>query len=113
MEREKQLPILALNNEIGIEMTVESKIRRVREEQKISQFAIAYAVGISQAAYSKIERGETEIKVSQIYKIASFLNVSVYELLPPSVASEIMGDYLLAPLVHQLRLWWYKRRLKR
>lgn len=71
METEKQLPTLALNNKIGIEMTVESKIRRVREEQKISQFAIAYAVGISQAAYSKIERGETEIKVSQIYEIAS------------------------------------------
>lgn len=93
-------------------MTVESKIRKVREEQKISQFAIAYAVGISQPAYSKIERGETEIKVSQIYKIAGFLNVSVYELLPPSVTSEILGDYLLAPLVHKIRIWWYSRRLK-
>lgn len=94
-------------------MTVESKIRSAREEQRISQFAIAFAIGISQAAYSKIERGETEIKVSQIYGIAAFLNVSVHDLLPPSIMSDVMGDYLLAPLVHKVRLWWYKARLRK
>ncbi|WP_028297774.1 helix-turn-helix domain-containing protein [Olivibacter sitiensis] len=86
-------------------------IRRKREDLRISQQAVAYALDISQAAYSKIERGETEVKVKHLYRIAAYLNLSVYELLPPSMASEVMGDYLLAPLVHRVREWWYQRSL--
>lgn len=35
-----------------------------------------------------------------------------YELLPPSVANEIMGDCLLAPLIHKIGTWWYKKEIK-
>ncbi|RQO65992.1 XRE family transcriptional regulator [Pedobacter sp. KBW06] len=75
-------------------------IRDIRESKKISQYAVAYSMGISQAAYSKIERGKTEAKASHLYLIADILNVSIYELLPPSSTNNgIDGrDYLLKSL---------------
>ncbi|SFB93852.1 Helix-turn-helix [Parapedobacter composti] len=57
-------------------------IRAKREELEISQQAVAFALGMSQPAYSKIERGETEVKASQLYKIAAYLSLSIYDLLP-------------------------------
>lgn len=94
-------------------------IRDIRETKKISQYAVAYSMGISQAAYSKIERGETEIKLSHLYLIAGILEVSIYDLLPPSLASSAIdgNDYLLKPIIIYLKKYWYamvaKRRLKR
>lgn len=93
-------------------LTIGEHIRSKREERKVSQFAVAFSLDISQAAYSKIERGETEIKVSQLYKIAQFLNISVYELMPAAMASDVFGDYLLAPIVHKILTWWYKKSAK-
>lgn len=79
-------------------------IRQKREEKKISQYAVAYCIGMSQAAYSKIERGETQVKVNHIYMIAEVLNVSVYDLLPPSLENAAAGsDYLLKPIVDYLQ----------
>lgn len=86
-------------------------IRAKREELDISQQAVAFALGVSQPAYSKIERGETEVKASQLYKIAAYFGVSIYELLPEAMASDVMGDYLLAPIVHRVRQWWYNRKM--
>lgn len=94
-------------------------IRETREAKKISQYAVAYSMGISQAAYSKIERGETEAKASHLYLIAGILNVSIYDLLPPSLTnSAISGrDYLLKPIVIKLKQYWYgniaRRRMRK
>lgn len=97
--------------------SIGENIREIRESKKISQYAVAYSMDMSQAAYSKIERGETEVKASHLYKLAAILNVSVYELLPPSVASSFDGnDYLLKPVVQRIKRMLYgavvKRRLK-
>lgn len=88
-------------------------IREKREALGIAQNAVAYALNISQPAYSKIERGETEVKASQLYKIAAYMGLSVYELLPEALASDVMGDYLLAPVVHRFRQWWFGRAVKK
>lgn len=90
-------------------------IRNIRESKKISQYAVAYAIDMSQAAYSKIERGETEIKARHLYLIAGVLEISVYELLPPSMASSTFNskDYLLKPLVVKLKSLWFTYRAKR
>ncbi|MCX2584648.1 helix-turn-helix domain-containing protein [Pedobacter sp. MR22-3] len=91
-------------------------IRNIREAKKISQYAVAYTIGISQAAYSKIERGETEMKASHLYMIAKVLDTSIYDLLPPSLASSMFGthEYLLAPIVSKVKgLWyWYKAKMR-
>lgn len=91
------------------------KIREIRERKKISQYAVAYAIDMSQAAYSKIERGETEVKVSHLYSIAACLDVSVYELLPPSMASHAFDgkEYLLKPLMVKLKSIWYAWQVRR
>ncbi|WP_033563762.1 helix-turn-helix domain-containing protein [Sphingobacterium sp. SYP-B4668] len=81
-------------------MEIGEHIRIKRENLKISQEAVAYKLDMSQAAYSKIERGETKVKVDQIYKIAEFFGVSVYELLPPSLASDVTQESIFG-------LLWY------
>jgi transcriptional regulator with XRE-family HTH domain len=47
----------------------------------IPQLELADLLNISQRAYSKIESGETEIKLKRLQKIATFLNVTISELL--------------------------------
>lgn len=74
------------------EVNLGDHIRKKREELRISQEAVAYELEMSQAAYSKIERNETKMKVEQVYKIASYFGISIYELLPPSLASDITNE---------------------
>ncbi|SOD19885.1 helix-turn-helix domain-containing protein [Pedobacter xixiisoli] len=98
--------------------SIGENIRIIRESKRISQYAVAYSMDISQAAYSKIERGETEVKASHLYKLAAILGVSIYDLLPPSLASSFDGeDYLLKPIVQWLKKYYYasveKRRFKK
>ena len=75
-----------------------------REEAKVSQEAIAFKLGISQAAYSKIERGDTKIKVDQLYSIADYLDISIYEILPPSLASDISNNSLLGIAINTAKI---------
>lgn len=94
-------------------MRIGDIIREKRESLKISQEAVAYSLEISQAAYSKIERNETKVKVEQIYRIADCLGISVYEILPPTLASDITHENIFSLAYFQLiRLWKYLFRKK-
>lgn len=83
-------------------------IRKKREELKVSQEAVAFALNMSQAAYSKIERNESKLKVVQVYVIAEYLGVSIYELLPPSLASDVTGENIFGLAWSYLKLLYYK-----
>lgn len=83
-------------------------IREKREGLKVSQEAVAFALDMSQAAYSKIERNETQIKVAQVYKIAEYLGLNIYELLPPSIASDITGENIFGLVWQYVKLFFKK-----
>lgn len=86
-------------------------IRQKRENLKLSQEAVAFFLDMSQAAYSKIERNETKVKVDQVYKIAEYFGVSIYELLPPSLANDISGENIFSLMYHYLILGLKKMKL--
>lgn len=92
-----------------------NKIRVLRERKKISQFEIAFALGMSQAAYSKIELGKTDIKVKHLYMIAGALDIPIYDILPPAMASSMVNsnEYLLKPVVDKLKMLFYGWKAKR
>lgn len=79
-------------------------IRQKRESLKISQEAVAYILNMSQAAYSKIERNETKLKVEQVYKIAEYFGITIYELLPPALANDITGENVFGLIYHYIKL---------
>lgn len=87
-------------------------IRQKRESLRISQEAVAFVLDMSQAAYSKIERNETKVKVDQVYKIADYFGVSVYELLPPSLASDFTQDNIFGLAWHYIKAIVNKLRRK-
>ena len=86
-------------------------IREKRENLRISQEAVAYVLDMSQAAYSKIERNETKVKVDQVYKIAEYFGVSIYELLPPSLASDVTGENIFGVIAHYLKVGFQRTRV--
>ncbi|WP_299707381.1 helix-turn-helix transcriptional regulator [uncultured Pontibacter sp.] len=81
-----------------------STVRCIRSQKGYSQEYMAFQLNISQNAYSKLERGETEITVRRIYQIADVLEVSVYELLPQSVASSSINLKGLTGILMRIRL---------
>lgn len=83
-------------------------IRQKRESLRISQEAVAFILNMSQAAYSKIERNETKLKVEQVYKIADYFGITIYELLPPALASDITGENIFGLLFNYFRIAWKK-----
>lgn len=56
-------------------------IKKIREQKKITQGAIARQMGISQNAYSKIENNITQLTVNHVKQISAALDVSPIELL--------------------------------
>jgi len=88
-------------------------IRSKRETLNIFQQAAAYKLGMPQPAYSKIGQGKTEVKVSQLYKIATYMGISSYKLVREAIASDVMDDYPLAPVIHRIRQWWFRKTTKK
>ncbi|EEI91064.1 DNA-binding helix-turn-helix protein [Sphingobacterium spiritivorum ATCC 33300] len=89
-------------------MEIGEYIRIKRENLKVSQEAVAFKLDMSQAAYSKIERGETKVKVDQVYKIAHLFGISVYELLPPSLASDVTRENTFGLIWYAIKWSFYK-----
>ena len=61
------------------------RIRQLREQQGISQEALADAAGLHRTHISLIERGQRDIRLSTIEKLAKALGAQPQDLmLPPS-----------------------------
>lgn len=61
-------------------MSVNEKIRLIREAKNLTQEQVAEKLGISQSAYGDIERGENDPKLSKLQKIAELFEMQLSEL---------------------------------
>lgn len=62
-------------------MTLQDRLKDLREQKHLTQQQMADILEISKSAYIKYERGEREPRLAQIEKIADVLNVSLGYLL--------------------------------
>jgi len=68
----------------GIEvffMSVNEKIRTIRETRNWSQEDMAEKMNMSKNGYAKIERGETKLNLHKLEQIANIFNIDVLELI--------------------------------
>ena len=56
------------------------EVKRIRQQRKLSQTALAEMVGVNQATISKIENGDTGVTLGLIQRIAKALDVSPVSL---------------------------------
>ncbi len=61
-------------------MSVNEKIRRIREAKDLTQEQMAEKLGVSQSAYGDIERGDNDPKLSKLQKIADIFEMQLSEL---------------------------------
>jgi len=61
-------------------MSINEKIRRIREAKDLTQEQMAEKLGISQSAYGDIERGDNDPKLSKLQKIADIFEMQLSEL---------------------------------
>ena len=62
-------------------MSVNEKIRTIRETRNWSQEDMAYKMNMSKNGYAKIERGETKLNLHKLEQIANIFNIDVLELI--------------------------------
>ncbi len=65
-------------------MSVNEKIRLIRETKGLTQEQIAEKLGISPTAYGDIERGDNDPKLSKLQKIAEILEMPLSDLIDSS-----------------------------
>ena len=65
-------------------MSVNEKIRLIRETKGFTQEQVAEKLGVSPSAYGDVERGENDPKLSKLEKIAEILGVQLSELVDSS-----------------------------
>ena len=61
-------------------MSVNEKIRSIREAKGLTQEQVAEKLGISSSVYGDIERGENDPKLSKLQKIAEAFEIELSEL---------------------------------
>ena len=61
-------------------MSVNEKIRLIREAKDLTQEQMAEKLGVSQSAYGDIERGDNDPKLSKLQKIADIFEIQLSEL---------------------------------
>lgn len=69
------------NQEKGQFVSVNEKIRMVREMNQWSQEEMAAKMNMSTNGYAKIERGETKLNLHKLEQIAQIFNIDVLELM--------------------------------
>lgn len=62
-------------------MSVNDKIRMIRETKNWSQEEMAERMNMSKNGYAKIERGETKLNLHKLEQIANIFNIDVLELI--------------------------------
>ena len=62
-------------------MSVNEKIRLVRQAKGLTQEAVAEKLGMSVTTYGDIERGDKDLKLSRLQEIANALEIKPSELL--------------------------------
>ena len=62
-------------------MSVNDKIRTIRETRNWSQEDMAEKMNMSKNGYAKIERGETKLNLHKLEQIANMFNIDVLELI--------------------------------
>lgn len=62
-------------------MSVNEKIRTIRETRNWSQEDMAQKMNMSKNGYAKIERGETKLNLHKLEQIANIFNIDVLELI--------------------------------
>jgi transcriptional regulator with XRE-family HTH domain len=62
-------------------MTLEKRLKTLRENQNFSQEYVADELGIRQPAYSKWESGQTDVSYQMLIKIAEFYKITLSELM--------------------------------
>jgi transcriptional regulator with XRE-family HTH domain len=65
-------------------MSVNEKIKVIREAKGFTQEQVAEKLGISPTAYGNIERGDNDPKLSKLEKIAEILGIRLPELVDSS-----------------------------
>ncbi|MCT2409667.1 helix-turn-helix domain-containing protein [Chryseobacterium antibioticum] len=61
--------------------TLGTKLRKLRDDKKMSQSEIANILGVSQSAYNKWEADQAKPNTDNLVRIADFHETSIYELL--------------------------------
>ena len=62
-------------------MSVNEKIRAIREVNQWSQEEMANKMNMSTNGYAKIERGQTKVSVEKLKQIAQIFNINIAQLL--------------------------------
>ena len=63
------------------EKTVIKNIMQIRMKQRVTQKELGAALNVTEATYNRIESGKIGLSYDALTKIASFLNMSVIDLL--------------------------------
>ena len=66
---------------MGDTVSVNEKIRKVRESKAWSQEQMAEKLNMSLNSYAKIERGETKLSLDKLEQIAQVFDIDVVELM--------------------------------
>ena len=75
-----------------LRLGVADKLKYYRENNGISQEELAFAVDITQASISNYENGRSETPLSVLIAVATFLEISLLDLLPEGFPEKFSQD---------------------
>lgn len=79
-------------------VSINDKIRMLRERNKLSQKEMAIKLNMSSNGYAKLERGETRLYFSKVERIAKIFDINLMELLSYNEDVSINLDEKIASL---------------
>lgn len=81
--------ILALKHNL---MSLETKLRKLREQKGWSQMDVAHQLGISQPAYNKWEAGQAKPTLPNLQKLAEIFEVDFLDLVQAQIPNIDMSN---------------------
>jgi len=69
-----------------------TKLRQLRDGQKLSQSEVANYIGITQSAYNRKESDQTEVKANELFKLAELYKIPIQKLFPENNCTQIQEN---------------------
>lgn len=73
-------------------MSLETKLRKLREQKGWSQMDVAHQLGISQSAYNKWEAGQAKPTLPNLQKLAEIFEVDFLDLVQTQILNVDMSN---------------------
>lgn len=74
------------------------RVKQYRNQLGLSQEMLAAAIGLERTSITNVEKGIQKVSLLTLYRIADYLDITIYDLIPATITNDLLTPTMLGML---------------